>query len=189
MGELGLALCRVGAGDLSHVQDLMEDATRWLRTMSTDQWANPWPSEDARKQRIQAAIAAGRTWIVWDGAMPVATVSASPNDHEIWPPENRRDSAVYVRRLVVRRQYSGHRLGAQLLDWAGLRARRDYDARWVRVDVWRTNEKLHAYYRQQGFEFCGFCESIEDYPSSALFQKRTDRILPPDHPLFHEELG
>jgi GNAT superfamily N-acetyltransferase len=187
VGQLGLSLRRASERDYRQVQELIKDATHWLRTMSTDQWAKPWPSEEGRKRRIQAAIQAGQTWIVWDSALPVATVTASREDHEIWPPEKHRDPAVYVARLVVRRQYSGRGLGAELLDWSGLRANRHYGARWVRVDVWRTNAKLHAYYRQQGFEFYGFCESIDDYPSSALFQKRTDQIVPLDQPSFREE--
>jgi GNAT superfamily N-acetyltransferase len=159
-----------------------------LRTQATDQWANPWPSEDAREKRILDAIRAGRTWIAWDGAVPVATITASPNHHEIWPEENRRDRAVYIRRLVVSRdrKYAGRGLGAQLLDWAGLRASREYGADWVRADVWTTNTKLHQYYRDQGFAFCGFCDSIADYPSAALFQKPIDEIKPLESPLFRD---
>jgi GntR family transcriptional regulator len=189
VGRLRLALCRASADDLGHIQDLIDEASKWLRTMSTDQWAKPWPSEDGRKRRIQAAIRAGRTWIAWDGARPAATLTTSPNHHEIWPHEYRRDPAVYVRRLVVGRRYSKLGLGAQLLDWAGLRASREYGARWVRVDVWRTNKGLHAYYLEQSFEFCGFCATIANYPSAALFQKRTDLISPPETPLFYEVPG
>ena len=188
MGQLRLILRRAGTHDYGAVSSLRAEAEEWLRTLSTDQWAAPWPSEDVREQRILGAIRAGRTWIVWDGDVPAATITASPNHHEIWPEENRRDPAVYIRRLVVSRDenYAGHGLGAQLLDWAGLRASREYGARWERIDVWTTNTRLHNYYRRQGFEFCGFCETIEDYPSAALFQKPVDEIKPLEDPLFYE---
>jgi len=188
MGRLVLVLRRAGIHDHGAVSGLREEARQWLRTRSTDQWAKPWPSEDAREKRILAAIRAGRTWIAWDGIIPAATITASPNHHGIWPEENRRDPAVYIRRLVVsrNRKYAGHGLGAQLLDWAGLRASREYGARWVRADVWTTNTKLHDYYRDQRFEFCGFCEWIADYPSAALFQKPVDEIKPLEDPLFRE---
>ena len=75
-------------------------------------------------------------------------------------------------------------IGAGLLDWAGLRAKWGSAARWVRTDVWTTNAALHAYYLQQGFEFCGFSEAINHGPSAALFQKATDRISPPRRVLF-----
>ena len=188
MGRLLLVLRRAGTHDYGAVSGLRMEAEEWLRTMSTDQWAEPWPSEDVLEQRVLGAIRAGRTWIAWDGGVPVATITSSPNHHEVWPDENRRDRAVYVRRLIVSRdrQYTGHGLGAQLLDWAGLRASREYGARWVRVDVWTTNTRLHKYYRDLGFEFCGFCEPIAGYPSAALFQKPVDEIKPLKDPLFGE---
>ncbi|HEY5985248.1 MAG TPA: GNAT family N-acetyltransferase, partial [Streptosporangiaceae bacterium] len=97
-----------------------------------------------------------------------------------------------VSRLVVDRSYSGRGLGAQLLSWAGVRARRTHDARWVRVDVWTTNTALHAYYRRQGFMACGFCPT-PGYPSAALFQKPTTQIRHADIPVFlgvlHSELS
>jgi ribosomal protein S18 acetylase RimI-like enzyme len=85
---------------------------------------------------------------------------------------------VYACRLVVSRAFSGRGLGAALLDWAGLRARQSYGARWIRVDVWTTNAALHAYYKRLGFGSCGFSEA-SGYPSAALFQKDTSRIRPP----------
>ncbi len=189
MGELRLDLCPARLHDLGAVSGLLKEASLWLRTKHTDQWAEDWPSEDARRQRVRAAIRAGRTWIAWDAVAAAATVTASPNDHGIWPEENRRDPAVYVRRLVVSRRYAGLGLGAQLLDWAGQRAERDYGARWIRVDVWTTNSALHDYYRDQGFGFCGFCQTIAGYPAAALFQKRTDHIKPPGLLLFEEAGG
>jgi GNAT superfamily N-acetyltransferase len=189
MGQLPLLLRRAGADDSEAVHGLLLEASRWLRTKGTDQWAAPWPDLNRRNERIKRAIGAGRTWIAWDAGRAAATLTASPNDHRIWPPENVRDLAVYVRRLVVGRDYAGLGLGAQLLDWAGLRASHGYGARWIRVDVWTTNTALHDYYRRQGFAFCGFCNSIRDYPSRALFQKRIDQIVPPGTALFREDPG
>jgi hypothetical protein len=37
---------------------------------------------------------------------------------------------------------------------------------------------------QQGFEFCGFSEAIDHYPSAALFQKATEHISAPERGLF-----
>jgi len=105
----------------------------------------------------------------------------------IWPAANGQEPAVYVRRITVSRrpEYAGHGLGGQLLDWAGLRANRDYGARWVRVDVWTTNTKLHDYYVNQGFQECGR-SPVPDYPSAALFQKSVEEIRLPAAPLFRE---
>jgi ribosomal protein S18 acetylase RimI-like enzyme len=160
MGELPLALGRATQRDHDVIIDLIEAAADWLRTKNTDQWAQPWPSEEDRNHRIRRDLIAGKTWIA------------------------RRDPAVYVCRLVVSRAFAGRSLGAALLSWAGLRARRYYRARWIRVDVWTTNTALHGYYLRQGFKFCGFSEAFGYYPSAALFQKETGRVRPAGQPLF-----
>jgi ribosomal protein S18 acetylase RimI-like enzyme len=181
-----LALRRAVDSDFAAIIDLNEEASRWLRTKDTDQWAQPWPNRRQRDQRIMAAIRAGRTWIAWDGDQPAATITASPADNGIWPEESRDEPAVYVSRLVVSRRYAGRALGAQLLDWAGLRASSEYGARWIRVDVWTTNTRLHGYLRGLGFSFHGFSEMISGYPSAALFQKPTGQIRPPERPPYYE---
>ena len=188
MGQLGLlVLRRATPGDFEAVRSLLREASRWLGTRNTDQWAVPWPDENGRNTNIKRAIRAGRTWVAWDDSRPVATLTASPNHHMIWPAANGQEPAVYVRRITVSRrpEYAGHGLGGQLLDWAGLRANRDYGALWVRVDVWTTNTKLHDYYVNQGFQECGR-SPVPDYPSAALFQKSVEEIRLPAAPLFRE---
>ena len=181
-------LSRASPADFETVRSLLWQAAQWLRTKNTAQWAAPWPDESGRNENIKRAIEAGRTWILWDREQAAATLTASPNDHKIWPEENRHEKAVYVRRITVSRRYSGLGLGGQLLDWAGLRAKREYGAHWIRVDVWTTNTELHDYYRDQGFEFCGL-SPVPDYPSAALFQKAVDQIKPPEAQLFREDQG
>jgi GNAT superfamily N-acetyltransferase len=178
MGETPLGLSRAADSDLDVITGLIDEAADWLRTKNTDQWAQPWPSVEDRSDRILTDLLAGRTWIAWDGDTPAATITASSEDNPIWPAETRRERAVYVCRLVVRRGYSGRELGAMLLDLAGISAQQAVGARWIRVDVWTTNRALHAYYMQRGFEFCGFCENADHYPAAALFQKSTDGIDP-----------
>ncbi len=152
------------------VMGLLDDASRWLRTKGTDQWEKPWPDSQGRAERVRETIAAGRTWLVWGPAGAVGTVSMDEEpDDRLWTARERGEPACYLRRLVVRRDHAGHRLGAELLNWAGTRAAR-LGARWVRVDVWTTNRALHAYYRAQGFEHVRTRE-LPDYPSGALFQR------------------
>lgn len=183
MGDSLLLLRRATGRELDVITGLIDQAADWLRTKNTDQWAQPWPSEEDRHHRIRRDLLAGKTWIAWAGTRPIATITAAAEDSNIWPKDSRKEPAVYVSRLVVSREHAGQSLGAHLLDWAGARARGRYGARWVRVDVWTTNKALHAYYRQQGFDFYGYCEA-DDYPSAALFQKSTDSIVPVSDCLF-----
>lgn len=185
MGDLRFVLRRASAEDFEAVRNLLTEASRWLRRKGTNQWAVPWPDEDGRNENIRRAIGAGRTWIVRDGNLAAATLTASPNHHEIWPAETWHEQAVYVRRITVRRTYSGLGLGGQLIDWAGLRASREYGACWIRADVWTTNVGLHDYYRRQGFEYT-VLSPVPGYPSAALFQKPTSQIRPAKAPLFRD---
>lgn len=184
MGPSLVPLHRATKDDYEKIIDLIDQAAEWLRTKNTDQWAQPWPSEEDRKVRILRDLIAGKTLIATDEGVPIATITADLADNPIWPPESREEPALYVCRLVVRRGYGGRGIGAALLDWVGLHAREQHGVAWVRVDVWTTNEALHAYYDQQGFEFCKFSDELDDYPSTALFQKNTKNIGSPDEPLF-----
>ena len=187
MSYLPLELRRAGENDHDAIVGLIDAAAEWLRlTKDTDQWAMPWRSEEDRSNRIQRDLMTGRTWLLRYHSMAVATITADPEDYPIWPPERQREPAVYVRRLVVSRELAGRGLGRTLLDWAGLTARRDYGAQWIRVDVWRTNKELHAYYERQGYLSCGM-SADPDYPSGALFQKSTEQLEEPEPPLFCEE--
>jgi GNAT superfamily N-acetyltransferase len=151
---------------------LIEDAGAWLRSQGIDQWNRPWPTRAGRDSRIEAHLKAHKTWIAWDGDRPAATFAADTRPDAYWPPPEQREPAVYVHRLVVDRGYAGHGLGAALLDWTALQARRCHGAVWIRLNVWTTNEKLHRYYERIGFRRCE--RGIDDgYPSAALFQRRT----------------
>ena len=66
-----------------------------------------------------------------------------------------KERAVFVHRLITSRKYAGLGLGAELIDWAGLRGSREYGAKWIRIDVWLTNTGLHDYYQSKGFRPCG----------------------------------
>jgi predicted N-acetyltransferase YhbS len=187
MGPSLVPLHRATKDDYEKIIDLINQAAEWLRTKNTDQWAQPWPSEEDRKVRILRDLIAGKTLIATDHGIPIATITADLTDNPIWPAETREDPAVYVCRLVVRRTHGGNGIGAALLDWVGLDALRRHGAAWVRVDVWTTNEALHAYYERHGFEFCKFSDEVDNYPSTALFQKATEGITVPEQPVFQFE--
>lgn len=175
MPDSPIALRHGTVDDLGTIIRLIEEAAEWLRAKGTDQWARPWPNRAGRDDRILASLSHGKTWIGWDGGTPAATITADPDKDPYWPDDLRRDPAVYVHRLVVRRAYKGAGLGAALLDWAGWTARRDHGAQWIRVSAWTTNVSLHGYYRRQGFLPCGL-HADDGYPSAARFQKPTAPI-------------
>ncbi|GLW65404.1 hypothetical protein Arub01_36480 [Actinomadura rubrobrunea] len=165
--------------DLHTIIELIESAAAWLRTKGTTQWNRPWPTRRDRDRRIRTALARGETWILWHGTVPAATVTVTTTpDEALWTPDERAEPAVYLHRLVVDRRYAGLGLGAWLLDWAGWRARTEYGARWIRIDVWADNYALHRYYLRQGFRRLRHSTAIPGYPAGELFQRDT-RLSPP----------
>ena len=185
-GMLRISLARDTEEHLQAVLGLMDEARNWLAFKVADQWARPWPNRQVRDARVLRGQMPGATWIVWDGSRAAATVTVTgtPNP-AVWTPveHDLSERAVYVHRLIVARDYSGWGLGAELVDWTGLRGRRLYGARWIRIDVWSSNTALHDYYVKRGFERCGTCRD-PCYPSGALFQKPVSKIAEPAAPLF-----
>lgn len=155
---------------------LLEDTIRWLRGKGTDQWTKPWPDEERRNKRIAEDLSEGKTWLVLDEETVAGTITIDPVENGIWPAEKLEERALYIRRVIVGRRYAGLGLGARLLDWASDVGARVHGARWIRVDVWTTNRRLHAYYRRQGFRFRDLADDPE-YPSRALFERSTNRRL------------
>ncbi len=171
------------------VLGLIRDAASWLaEAKDTRQWQKPWPNEKERDERVRNGLERQKTWIVWDGDKPAATATlATGPNQEVWSAGecDLAERAVYVHRLITARDYAGRGLGAQLIDWAGLRARREYGAKWIRIDVWTDNFGLHGYYLGIGFKPCGL-SAKPGYPSGALFQKGISMIAAPATPLFRE---
>jgi hypothetical protein len=162
--------------DLEVILRLIENAAEWLRTKNTDQWSRPWPNKHERDIRVLRGLDAGKTWLVEDNETPAATVTFRPEPNlDLWSEEEIREPAAYMSRLVINRAYAGMHVGEMLTDWAGVRARSEFGAQSIRIDVWTTNVSLHSYYEKRGFHFLRFC-SIDKYPSSALFYKPTARI-------------
>lgn len=160
------------------VLGLIDEASSWLRNKDTDQWARPWPNKWRRNGRVRKGLKNGKTWIVWHGQIPVATITIAEQPNvKVWPAsgDGPQAPAVYVHRLITARNYGGWGLGEQLIDWAGLRGRELSGAESIRIDVWTTNTALHEYYTKRGFEPCGMCPDPK-YPSGALFQKPVSKI-------------
>jgi GNAT superfamily N-acetyltransferase len=172
-------LCRASPSDFEVVLQFVDEAAEWLRGKNTDQWARPWPDRTTRDERIRRDLECGRTWILWDAAVPAGTITVTtegprdPAGRYVWPRPKRRQEALYVHRVIVRRSHAGLGLGAALFDWASQAALRQIGTPRLRVDVWATNRDLHNYYRRRGFRRSAwrFPWKLPGYPSTALFER------------------
>ncbi|MFF7388913.1 GNAT family N-acetyltransferase [Streptomyces scabiei] len=139
------------AEDVPALLALRVEAEGWLRTKGTDQWSDPETGERAMS-KWRASIDEGRAWVVVDESNDVlATVSRGPVDRDFWTDQDRPETALYLYKLMVARNASGRQLGARVIDWMSRLAELEGRS-WVRIDTWRTNTGLHAYYERLGFK-------------------------------------
>ncbi|XRQ03893.1 GNAT family N-acetyltransferase [Actinomadura welshii] len=170
----GYSIRLARTSELERVLGLIDHAADWLRAeKNTTQWARPWPSVDDRRKRVYEGLLNQETWLLFDGPLPIGTVSIRLIGHEeLWTARERETEAVYLHRLVVHRDYAGLGLGAELIDWAGRKgASRQRNAELIRIDVWTDNTELHEYYRRQGFTDVAIRTTSDNTPSGALFEK------------------
>ncbi|WP_392753213.1 GNAT family N-acetyltransferase [Streptomyces sp. LN590] len=169
------------AEDVPALMALRTEAEEWLSSKGTDQWSDPETGAKAIT-KWRASIDEGRAWVVVDDSGTVlGTVSRGPVDRDFWTDEDHPESAFHLYKLIVARQAAGRHLGARLVDWASsLAAMEGRD--WVRIDTWRTNKGLHAYYERLGFRHVR-TESPSHRRSGWLAQRPTTALSLPDFPL------
>lgn len=111
-------------------------------------------------------------WVLRGGGGLRAALRLVDEDPDTWGPTP--DQALYVHGLVIAREEVGAGLGVALLRWVEMFAAQK-KVRLVRLDAVESNERLRAYYREQGFREVGRA-TFDDprwYPA-ALFEKRLD---------------
>lgn len=135
--------------ELEAVMALLRERVEWLRSKGSDQWST-WTTWQETK--IQPALDEGHVWLLLDGNEPIGTITIEfCADADFWTPQEYTVPAAYLSKLAVRLDRSGNELGSLLIDWA-----RDYayrrGCRAVRLDAWKTNTELQAYYTERGWK-------------------------------------
>ncbi|MFJ8298674.1 GNAT family N-acetyltransferase [Streptomyces sp. NPDC094447] len=138
------------AEDVPALMALRTEAESWLGSKGTDQWSDPETGGKAIT-KWRASIDEGRAWVVeGESGGILATVSRGPVDRDFWTDDDHPESALYLYKLIVGRSAAGRRLGERIVDWMSRLAEAE-GRDWVRIDTWRTNSGLHAYYERLGF--------------------------------------
>ncbi|MGO9163496.1 MAG: hypothetical protein ACLP7J_22880 [Streptosporangiaceae bacterium] len=89
-------LQRADADQYSAIIRLIDEASAWLRTKVTDQWARPWPNRAGRDSEILAWLREGKTWIGWDDDVPAATLTPDPGEDPYWADDSPAEPAIYL---------------------------------------------------------------------------------------------
>jgi GNAT superfamily N-acetyltransferase len=152
--------------------------------MGSDQWqpdAIGNRTRDRVRKNVERNVAEGTCWLACMGDEVVGTITVdSYADPEFWNESDDPTNAVYVHRMIVRRSDSGRGIGRVLLSVAEHLARQA-GRRWVRLDAWSTNERLHDYYRRMGFEHIRTLR-YSHRGSGALFQREVPEVASPLEP-------
>lgn len=156
--------------DAPAIHALRAEAREWLSARGSDQWDRVRDSDPESPRSLEGSIRRGDVYVVRDGSAIVATITVDTYaDPEFWTPEDEPDSALYVHRMIVARSAAGANLGGRLIDWAAQLAT-ERGKRWLRLDAWRSNLDLHAYYARHGFEHVRTVH-LPHRGSGALFQR------------------
>ncbi|MER7050504.1 GNAT family N-acetyltransferase [Streptomyces jumonjinensis] len=134
--------------DLPRLLKFRTDSAAWLTELGIDQWSKPFPAD-----HIIQSIRSGTVFMIKEAADAdaAATVTLDRDaDPRLWTEDEQKEDALYVHKLSVDRRYSGADLGGRILDWCGDQAAR-VGAKWLRLDAWTTNPRLHTYYLAHGF--------------------------------------
>lgn len=159
---------QASASDLEILVQMYEVTQRWLAGKGSDQWATN--TTEKTRSKLARSITRGECYMAEHDGRAVGMITVDDYaDPEFWTPDDKPSRALYVHRMVVDRSMAGQNVGRRLLDWAqDLAAARG--KQWLRLDAWRTNMPLHAYYRQQGFTGIRVV-SLSHRGSGALFQR------------------
>jgi GNAT superfamily N-acetyltransferase len=136
-----------GAGDVETVGGLMDEASGWVNELGHEQWTRPFP-----RDALAAAVSRQEVYVAEVEGRAVATVTVLEDDPVYWG--ERPPDALYVHKLVVRREHAGRGLGAALVEWVDERAA-EAGREFLRLDCLRDDPGIRAYYEGLGFEHCG----------------------------------
>lgn len=166
-----MTIRRAVPGDLHIVLSILHSVAHWLHRQGYEQWPDGSPS--LGPIRIGAQIERGEFWLVNSGRDPVAVIALSTTgDSDFWSPTELDETSVYLSKAAVVRRMAGHGVGALVLRWAQDRAASE-GARWVRLDVWKTNTGLQEYYAREGWQYVRTVECARRN-SGALFQRPSE---------------
>ena len=143
--EETIAISRALPHDAETVSSILLEAADWLRERDIPMWR----SDELSRERIASDVAKGHFFLARCGGETAGTIKFQLQDPLFWP-DTPADEAAFVHRLAIRRAFAGGELSAQLLRWAGERAKR-LGRRFLRLDCEASRSRLRAVYERQGF--------------------------------------
>lgn len=141
--------------DLDAVLALRREAEQWLADNGIRQWTADY--DEYAVGVLTAWVEGGAAWVVEHDGQVVATASlnAEPDpDFWGWLQIAHQATALYLGKMIVRRDHAGLKLGDAIMNWACGRVKAA-GRTWLRLDVRRDNRRLQHYYVSRGFRWMG----------------------------------
>lgn len=158
------------------VHQLRDEAEQWLADRGIDQY-QVGPRAAAAHDAIDTAFDHGEFygWQVGDRIVAVAALTSA--DKDFWTTEEAAQAAVYLARFMTAEHGQGY--GAALLEALAEYARHaGYDR--IRLDCWKSNTALQAYYLCRGFRHIRTID-VPGRMSGALFERQLEYPVPQKH--------
>lgn len=147
------------ADDAPAIMNLLLQTAQWLNSKGSTQWNALLRGEDHHNTKESARR--GDVYLIKDGETiaGIVTLLRSPSawDIELWGEEG-HDTAVYLHRLAINREYGGRNLGDAILQWVHTGIRFDGKDR-IRLDCIDSNPQLDKFYRSAGYTYKGHADS------------------------------
>jgi ribosomal protein S18 acetylase RimI-like enzyme len=140
--------------DLPRIEELFDLAIQYQKTQST----NFWHGMD--RNLIEHEIRNGLHWKIVESGDIACLFSIALTDRIVWEDRDQEPS-IYLHRIVTNPAFRGKGYVRQIIAWAE-EFGRERGLQYVRLDTNRDNRRLNDYYRDCGFEFCGFRVFTDD---------------------------
>jgi len=109
---------------------------------------------------------------VTEGLRPTSTAAGLTEPDDLWNDAERSEPQTYIGRLLVASGEHGHGYGAAVVE-AVASAAREHGDKWLRLNCWSTNTRLHDYYRALDFQHVRTVD-VPGRMSGALFERDLD---------------
>jgi len=143
-----LQLVPAAKSDAPEIHAMWAEAMQWMKSKQINQWLD----EQVTLEAVEYCFGLSEMFLIKDGSnTAVGTFFIVDSDPHLWGDEGDGRSG-YLHRLVVKREYTGHRLGFKLLELAEAYLK-NCGKTLFRLDCMADNPKLNDFYRAAGFEF------------------------------------
>lgn len=151
---MDINLRQVRNSEFDAVYDILHENAKWLLSKDIIQWPLGWL--ESIRSEIKVSIDAKAFFAVEIDNEVAGVCEIKTAAEALW--DNSQTAALYIHKLAIRRQYSNHGLGRNILDLIKVTARQK-NINILRLDCVAHNHQLREYYESYGFNLKGIVDA------------------------------